>query len=147
MSLIPGWGPKIPHVVQYGPKVKKKKKKRRKKEIVILHFSLFFQSFTPLGVKKCYLFLPHCCHCCLVSKVASNSCNPMDGSLPVSSVHGTPQARILGWVATSFSRGSSWPGNQGHISCIGRRVLYPEPAGSPPHLTLSSLCTYNVAYK
>ena len=34
-------------------------------------------------------------------------CNPMECSLPGSSVHGTSQARILEWVATSFSRGSS----------------------------------------
>ena len=34
-------------------------------------------------------------------------CDPMDCSLPGSSVHGIFQARILGWVAISFSRGSS----------------------------------------
>ena len=33
----------------------------------------------------------------------------MDCSLPSSSVHGILQARILEWVATSFSRGSFWP--------------------------------------
>ena len=33
----------------------------------------------------------------------SNSCNPMDCSLPRSSVHGILQARILEWVAISFS--------------------------------------------
>ena len=33
-------------------------------------------------------------------------CNPMDCSLPGSSVHGIFQARILEWVAISFSRGS-----------------------------------------
>ena len=32
--------------------------------------------------------------------------NPMDCSLPGSSVHGISQARILEWVAISFSRGS-----------------------------------------
>ena len=31
----------------------------------------------------------------------------MDWTLPGSSVHGIPQARILEWVAISFSRGSS----------------------------------------
>ena len=31
-------------------------------------------------------------------------CNAMDYSLPVSSVHGIFQARILGWIASSFSR-------------------------------------------
>ena len=34
-------------------------------------------------------------------------CDPMDCSPPGSSVHGILQARILGWVATSSSRGSS----------------------------------------
>ena len=36
-------------------------------------------------------------------------CNPMDGSPPGSSVHGIFQARVLQWVAISFSRGSSHP--------------------------------------
>ena len=34
------------------------------------------------------------------------------------------QARILEWVAISFSRGSSWPRNQTCSPCIGRRILY-----------------------
>ena len=38
--------------------------------------------------------------------------NPMDCSPPGSSVHGILQARMLEWVAISFSRGSSRPGNQ-----------------------------------
>ena len=37
-------------------------------------------------------------------------CDPMDCRLPGSSVHGIFQARILEWVAISFSRGSSRPG-------------------------------------
>ena len=36
-------------------------------------------------------------------------CNPMDYSLPGSSIHGILQARMLEWVAMSSSRGSSWP--------------------------------------
>ena len=36
-------------------------------------------------------------------------CDPMDCSLPGSSVHGILQARILEWVAMPSSRGSSWP--------------------------------------
>ena len=36
----------------------------------------------------------------------------MECSPPASSVHGVLQARILEWVAISFSRGSSWPGPQ-----------------------------------
>ena len=36
-------------------------------------------------------------------------CNPMDCSLPGSSVHGIFQARVLEWVAILFCRGSSRP--------------------------------------
>ena len=42
---------------------------------------------------------------------------------PGSSVHGILQARILEWVAISFSRGSFRPRDWTRISCIGRRVL------------------------
>ena len=41
-----------------------------------------------------------------------------------SSVHGILQARILEWVAISFSRGSSWPRDWTFISCIERQILY-----------------------
>ena len=37
---------------------------------------------------------------------------------PGSSVHGILQARILEWVAMPASRGSFWPRNQTHVSCI-----------------------------
>ena len=43
---------------------------------------------------------------------------PMDCSPPDSSAHGTGQARILEWVAISFSRGSSQPRDRTHISCM-----------------------------
>ena len=33
---------------------------------------------------------------------------------------GLSPARILEWVAISFSRGSSWPRQQNHVSCSGR---------------------------
>ena len=42
--------------------------------------------------------------------VVSDSCDPMDWSSPGSSVHGVFQARILGWLAISFSRRSPNPG-------------------------------------
>ena len=50
--------------------------------------------------------------------VSSDSLQPMDYSPPSSSIHGILQARILEWVAISFSRGSSWPRDQTHISCV-----------------------------
>ena len=48
----------------------------------------------------------------------------MDCSLPGSSVHGILQAKILEWVAVSFSRGSSWPRDRTCVSFIGRKILY-----------------------
>ena len=47
----------------------------------------------------------------------------MDCSLPRFSVHGTSQARVLEWVAISFSRGSSRPRDRTCVSCIGRWIL------------------------
>ena len=44
--------------------------------------------------------------------------DPMDCSLPGSSLHGIFQARILEWVATSFSRGSSQPRDWTQVSHI-----------------------------
>ena len=51
----------------------------------------------------------------------------MDCSLPGCSVHGILQARILEWVAISFSRASSQCRDQtqvSQVSCIGRWILY-----------------------
>ena len=45
-------------------------------------------------------------------------CDPVDCTPPGSSVHGISQARILEWVAISFSRGSSWPRDWTCISWI-----------------------------
>ena len=48
--------------------------------------------------------------------------DPMDCSLPGSSLHGILQARVLEWVAISFSRGSSRPRDRTWVSLIpGRR--------------------------
>ena len=51
----------------------------------------------------------------------------MDCSPPGFSVHEILWARILEWLAISFSRGSSRPRDQiwvSYISCLGRQVLY-----------------------
>ena len=45
-------------------------------------------------------------------------CDPMNCSLSDSSVHGIFQARVLEWVAISFSRGSSWLRDQTWVSLI-----------------------------
>ena len=57
-----------------------------------------------------------------VAQSCPTLCDPVDCSPPGSSVHGVLQARILEWVAISFSRGSSRPRNRTHVSRIaGRR--------------------------
>ena len=50
-------------------------------------------------------------------------CNPVDCSLPGSSVHCILQARILQWVAISFFRGSSQPRDWTWFSCIAGRFF------------------------
>ena len=45
-------------------------------------------------------------------------CDPMDCSLPGSSVHGIFQAIVLEWIAISFSRGSSRPRDLTRVSRI-----------------------------
>ena len=46
-------------------------------------------------------------HCCSVAQSCLTLCDTMDCSLPGFSLHGISQARILEWVAISFSRESS----------------------------------------
>ena len=87
-------------------------------------------------------FLPHLCqhqlfHFFLISaiidaecpaypaaKSCSTLCDPMNWRLPGFPVHGISPARILKWVAISFSRGSSRTRDRTLVSCIGRQVLY-----------------------
>ena len=51
----------------------------------------------------------------------SDLCDPMDYSPLGSSLHGILQAKILEWVAISFSRGSSRPRDWTQVSCIAGR--------------------------
>ena len=57
----------------------------------------------------------------------------MDCRPPGSSVHGICQARILEWVAISFSRGSSQPRDWTQLSCIIGDSLPSEPPGTIIH--------------
>ena len=61
------------------------------------------------------------------AQLCLNFCDSMDCSPPVSSVHGIFQARILEWVAISYSKGSSQPRAQSSISyfsCSGRQIPF-----------------------
>ena len=56
-------------------------------------------------------------------------CDPMNCSLPGSSVHGILQARILEWVAVPFSRGSSQAGTEPRSPTLQADFLLSEPPG------------------
>ena len=65
--------------------------------------------------------------------------DPMDYSPPGSSVHGILKARVLEWVAISFSRRPSQPRDQTQVSCIAsghftvwatREVIYDKPTAN-----------------
>ena len=62
----------------------------------------------------------HCC-CCLVTKSYPTLCDPVDRSQANLSVGS--QARILEWVALSFSKGSFWPRNWIYVSHITSRFF------------------------
>ena len=70
--------------------------------------------------------------CCLIAQsppvlfVIPGTVSP-----PGSSVHGISQARILEWVAISFSEGSSWLRDQTRVSCIAGGFFTTEPLGKP----------------
>ena len=71
------------------------------------------------------------CRSFLIDAVRAQSyptlCDPMDCTLPGSSVRGILQARILQWAAMPSSRGSSPSRDQTHVSCgpcTGRQILY-----------------------
>ena len=58
-----------------------------------------------------------------VAQSCPTLCDPMDCSLSGSSVHGVFQARVLEWIAISFSRGSSRPRNRIWVSRIVDRCF------------------------
>ena len=53
-----------------------------------------------------------------VAQSCPTLCDPVDCSLPGSSVHGIFQAIVLEWIAISFSRGSSQPRDWTGVSRI-----------------------------
>ena len=57
--------------------------------------------------------------------------DPVVCSLPGSSIHGILQARILEWVAISFSRGPSQPGDRTRSPALEADALTSEPPGKP----------------
>ena len=90
--------------------------------LLCLYFSFFSNSFLSAKylLSICYVWDPLlglCCHC-LVPKSCPTLCDPMVCSSPGSSVHGISQARILKWIAISFSRGSSQSGDRTQVGSL-----------------------------
>ena len=66
---------------------------------------------------------------CVSCSVRSDSLWPMNCSPPSSLVHGILQARIVEWVAISYSRGSFRPSDWTHIYRIAVRFWTTAPPG------------------
>ena len=89
-----------------------------------------------LGELSLWLYI---CVCVLCYSVRSDSLRP-PCSPPGSSVHGILQARILEWVAISFSRGSSRPRDRTPISSTAGGFFTTVPPGKPSSLYILDLC-------
>ena len=92
----------------------------------------FITTLPLLGKINYFLFSIHLQYCLVIlggSGLVTKSCPTfacrikVTCSLPGSSVHGILQARILDWVAISFSKGSSWLTNWTRISCTAGRFF------------------------
>ena len=77
----------------------------------------------------------------LVTQLCPILCDPMDCSLPGSSVHGILQARILKWVAISYSKGSSQPRDQTRVSRTAGRFFTIWATREAPELIPAYLTT------
>ena len=79
----------------------------------------------------------------LITQSCPTLCDSMDCSPPGSSAHLIFQARMLEWVAISFSRGYSWLRDWTQVFCIVADFLLSEPTGKP-HSYCKGGCLNNV---
>ena len=83
-----------------------------------------------------------------VTQSCPSLCDPVDCSPPGSSVHGILQARILEWVAISFSRESSQPGIEPTSPAMQADTLTSEPPGMSlplPKYEIKSIKNFTIA--
>ena len=71
---------------------------------------------------------------CSRHSAVSDSRDPVDCSLPGSSVHGILQARTLEWATIPFSRGWSWPRDRTRVSCTAGGLFNTELPEKPQTL-------------
>ena len=98
------------------------------KWILLFFFFFFFLKFVFLKFHLLNVYI------CMKWSEVAHSCptlwGSLDCSLPGSSAHGIFQARVLEWVAISFSGGSSRPRDWTRVSHTIGRALPSEP-GKP----------------
>ena len=102
-----------------------------------LHYWQWRNGF--LMTKYCMVFLPvlqsilslHYCCCCCVAKPCLTLSNPIDCSPADPSAHEISQARVLEWVAITFSRRSSQHRDWTHTSCTASKFFTTEPPEKP----------------
>ena len=107
-------------------------------------FCLIFQNIYS-SLQSCFLWAKEhgqikwiYCGCLLVAQSCPTlydlvGCSPLG-----SPVHGILQARILDWVAMSFSKGSSWPRDQTPFSCMAGSLYTIWATGKPCECCLSN---------
>ena len=105
------------------------------KSNLVVIVGLHYLYFSPSG----FLIVPHVCVHAKSLQSCLTLCNPMDSSWPGSSVLGISQARLLEWVAISFSRGSSWPRDRTCVFWIASGYFTTEPPRKPVSICMSSL--------
>ena len=99
--------------------------------VISLFLLLFFFPGVRVCVCVCVCVVCVCAQSCLCVQLCLILCHPVNCSPPGSSVQGISQARILEWVAISSSRGSSWPRDWSHSSCLAGGFSTTEPLGKP----------------
>ena len=95
-----------------------------------------------MRTRTCSNYSSACVHRCQVTSIMFDYLQRIKPSLPGSSVHWIPQARILEWAAMPSPRGSSQLRNWtpvSYVSCIGRWVLYHQCHLGSTSLALSFL--------
>ena len=102
-----------------------KRKKAKSNGVIVKGLNIIICSKISLLQNLWYLLIYRFkkVHRCSVTNSCLTLCHPLDCRPPGCSVHGISQAKILEWIAISYSRESSHPRDWTHVSCIGRWVL------------------------
>ena len=107
----------------------------------IMQYSSLCVWLIPLNIMSSRLshVVAHGVHACMHAQSCPALCDLLDCSPPGSYVHRIFQARILEGVTVPFSRGSSQPRDQTHVSCIGGQILYHQATWEAPCHTWQDL--------